>query len=48
MAHTFMQKVRNAASKVGTLAGAAHAVYQGGKLIFGIGRAVAPYAAALL
>ena len=48
MAHTFAQKVHNAISTAGAVAGAAHTVYRVGKLAWGVGRAVAPFVAMAL
>jgi hypothetical protein len=48
MAHTFMQKVTHAANTVGTLAGAAHTLWNVGKGVVGVARMVAPLAAAVL
>lgn len=48
MAHQLLNKVQQHAQTAAQIAGAAHAVYQTGKLLYGIGQAVLPYAAMLL
>jgi hypothetical protein len=47
MAHSFHQKLHQGLSTAAQVAGAAHTAYQVGKAIYGIGQAVAPYAALL-
>jgi hypothetical protein len=48
MAHSWTQKLNQGLSTAAQVAGAAHSAYQVGKAIYGIGSAVAPYAALLL
>ena len=48
MAHQWLQKVQEHAQTAATTAGAAHTAYQVGKGLYGLGVAVAPYAAVLL
>ena len=48
MAHSWTQKLNKGLTTAAQVAGAAHSAYQVGKAIYGIGSAVAPYAALLL
>ena len=48
MAHSWTQKVNQGLTTAAQVAGVAHTVYQAGKAIYGIGQAVAPFAAMLL
>ena len=47
MAHSWTQKLNKGLTTAAQVAGAAHSAYQVGKAIYGIGSAVAPYAALL-
>ena len=48
MAHMWADKFQRGAQTAAPVSGAAHTAYQVGKAIYGIGAAVAPYAALLL
>ena len=48
MAHSWHQKLHQGLTTAAQVAGAAHTAYQVGKAIYGIGQAVAPYAALLV
>jgi hypothetical protein len=48
MAHSWTQKLHQGLSTAAQAVGAAHTAYQVGKAIYGIGQAVAPYAALLV
>ena len=48
MAHSWADKFTRGLRTTAQVAGAAHTAYQVGKAIYGIGSAVAPYAALLL
>ena len=48
MAHSWIQRANQGLTTAAQVAGAAHTAYQVGKAIYGIGSAVAPYAALLL
>ena len=48
MAHMWAERFERGARTAAQVAGAAHTAYQVGKVVYGIGQAVAPYAAALL
>ena len=45
MAHMWAEKFQRGAQTAAHVAGAVHTAYQVGKAIYGIGSAVAPYAA---
>ena len=48
MAHQWVEKFERGARTVAQVAGAVHTAYQVGKAVYGIGSAIAPYAAMLL
>ena len=48
MAHRWAENLERGAWTAAQLAGAAHAAYQVGKAVYGIGSAIAPYAAMLI